>query len=273
MKNYQRLLGDVLLFGNETLDRTGVGTISHFGTNLSFDLQKGFPAVTTKTLQWKGVVAELLWFLSGSTNVHTLSKIQFNNPDKPNIWTANYKKQGRALGYSEGELGPIYGAQFHHNSQLHNFIHRIKEDPTSRRHIISLWNTDDLPKMTLPPCHGLVIQAHVQSGRLNMQWYQRSVDSVLGLPYNIASYALFTHIVAELCGLLPGTLFFCGGDTHIYSNHLEQVNTIITREVRKLPTLIMPEFTSISQACSKPVGDFKLEGYDPHPAIYAPMAV
>jgi thymidylate synthase len=174
MKQYIDLVNQILLEGEKTTDRTGVGTKSIFSTRLEFDLRKSFPAVTCKKLFWKGVVAELLWFLSGSTNVYDLSLIQHGDPSVPNIWTANYENQGKALGHRGGNLGPVYGEQFHNANQLNDFISRIKNDPHSRRHIISLWNPKELPNMALPPCHGLVIQAHVNSNNeLSMQWYQR----------------------------------------------------------------------------------------------------
>ena len=274
MIQYQNLVNQVLLHGMQTSDRTGVGTTSIFGTRMEFDLQKGFPAVTTKKLAWKGVVAELLWFLSGSTNVYKLSEIQHGDPTKPNIWSANYEKQAKDLGYSHGELGPVYGAQFHSHNQLQNFIQGLKDNPTSRRHIISLWNPSEIDDMALPPCHGLTIQGYINDqNELSLQWYQRSVDVFLGLPYNIASYALFTHILAQIVGCKVGKLIFVGGDTHVYNNHMVQCETLVSRQPRSLPTLEMPSFSTLSECLENGVTEFKLLDYNPHDAIPAPMAV
>lgn len=274
MKNYINLINEILLTGEQTDDRTGVGTTSIFGTHLEFDLRKGFPAVTTKKLFWEGVVAELLWFLEGSTNVFRLSEIQHKDRTKPNIWTGNYNKQAKDLGYSGGDLGPVYGQQFHHENQLNNFIEGLKTNPSGRRHIISLWNPSEIDDMALPPCHGLTIQGFINSNNeLSMQWYQRSVDTFLGLPYNIASYALFTHIVAKLVGCTVGKLIFVGGDTHIYSNHANQCGQLISREPMTPPTLQLPEFDSLEECLNYGVEDFKLVGYKHHESIRAPMAV
>ena len=174
MKNYKNLVHEILLTGDISEDRTGVGTTSVFGTKLTWDLSEGFPAVTSKKLAWNAVTSELKWFLEGSTNVDRLREIQHGKGStKPTIWDANYENQGVALGYSNGELGPVYGAQFHHENQLHNFIEGLKNNPNSRRHIISLWNPSDIDDMALPPCHGLVIQGNVREGKLDIQWYQR----------------------------------------------------------------------------------------------------
>jgi thymidylate synthase len=274
MKNYQDLINEILLSGEQTDDRTGIGTTSLFGTRLEFDLRKGFPAVTTKKLHWAGVVAELLWFLSGSTCVYTLSNILHGDPTRDNIWTANYEKQAKDLGYTQGDLGPVYGAQFHHEDQLNNFIKGLKQEPDSRRHIISLWNVKDIDDMALPPCHGLTIQGHInKNNELSLQWYQRSIDTFLGLPFNIASYALFTHIVAQLVGCKVGKLIFTGGDTHIYNNHTSQCGELVSREPLGLPTLKLPEFKTLDECLSYSPGDFVLEGYNHHKAIQAPMAV
>lgn len=275
MKNLQRLVQDVTLTGSSSDDRTGVGTTSVFGTRLQWDLHRGFPATTCKKLAWKSVVSELLWFMEGSTNVDRLREILHGkDSNKSTIWDANYENQGKALGYSEGELGPVYGAQFHHENQLHNFIEQIKVNPNSRRHLITLWNPSDIPDMTLPPCHGIAIQANVnKDGTLDMQWYQRSVDIFLGLPFNIASYALFTHIIARLTGLTPGKLIFIGGDTHIYNNHVDQCEEYITRKPYKLPELIMPNFNTLEEVLSCSVSDFELLNYKSHGTIKAPMAI
>lgn len=274
MKQYKNLITEILLEGEHTKDRTGVGTKSIFGTRMEFNLRKSFPAVTTKKLFWKGVVAELLWFLSGSTNVNELSNIQYGDPTRSNIWTANYENQGKALGYINGELGPVYGAQFHHHNQLNDFIEGIRSNPHSRRHIISLWNPEEIEDMSLPPCHGLTIQAHVNSkNELSIQWYQRSVDVFLGLPYNIASYALFTHMIAQICGLEVGTLIFCGGDTHIYMNHMSQCEELLSRSPMNAPQVEIPWFASLEELIHQPVDNFKLLNYRHSGAILAPMAV
>jgi|TARA_B110000908_G_scaffold158090_1_gene198857 thymidylate synthase len=275
MHNLKTLIHNVLLEGESRGDRTGTGTTSVFGTRLEWDLSKGFPATTCKRLAWKSVVSELLWFLRGSTNVHELREI-LHGPDtyKFTIWDANYENQGKALGYSGGELGPVYGKQFHHENQLGKFIEGIKTDPTSRRHLITLWNPSDIKDMALPPCHGIVIQANVgKNGTLDMQWYQRSVDSFLGLPFNIASYALFTHIIAKLTNLKVGKLIFVGGDTHIYNNHVDQCAEYISRTPLALPTLVMPDFTNLSEVQNASVHSFKLEGYESHGTIKADMSI
>jgi thymidylate synthase len=178
------------------------------------------------------------------------------------------------LGYSDGELGPVYGCQFHHENQLNNFIEGIKANPTSRLHIISLWNPSDIDDMALPPCHGLVIQAYVtRDGYLDIQWYQRSVDVFLGLPFNIASYALFTHIIASICDLKPRKLRFIGGDVHVYSNHLDACATQFGRKPKPLPKLEIPQHKDLESFIKTPLDQFKLVGYEPYPTITAPMAV
>lgn len=273
MKNYKDLLSEILLLGENRGDRTGVGTISIFGSKLTFDLSKGFPAVTTKTLAWKPVVSELLWFLSGSTNVNDLREILHGSRTKgKTIWDANYEKQGKALGYTGGELGPVYGAQFHLANQLTELIEGIKKNPTSRRHVLSLWNPEQLEAMALPPCHGIHIQFNItNSGKLDCMFTMRSVDVFLGLPFNLASYALLTHILASICGLDVGTLTYIGGDTHIYQNHLDQCALLLSREPKPLPTLEFPKIHSILELPT--LAEFKLVNYAPHPSIPAPMAV
>lgn len=275
MQNYKQLIHDILLTGETSMDRTGTGTISKFGSRLEWDLAKGFPATTTKTLAWKSVVSELLWFLSGSTNTNDLREILHGSrTEGRTIWDANFEHQAVNLGYLNGDLGPVYGAQFHHNNQLNNFIEGIKNNPKSRRHIISLWNTDDLKDMALPPCHGLVIQAFVSNdNKLSIQWYQRSVDSFLGLPFNIASYALFTHILASILGLGVGKLIYVGGDTHIYTNHVSQCEELLSRKPLPLPSLEMPSFSTIDEVIITPISSFKLTDYKSHGSIKADMAV
>ena len=274
MKQYQALINKILLEGQQTDDRTGVGTTAIFGTRLELDLRKGFPAVTGKKLFWEGVKAELEWFIEGSTNVYRLSEIQYGDSTRSNIWTANYNKQAKALGYSGGELGPVYGQQFHHEDQLNKFIKGLKENPSSRRHLITLWNPSEIEDMALPPCHGIAIQGFLNSdNELSVQWYQRSVDSFLGLPYNIASYALFTHIVAQIVGCKVGKLIFVGGDTHIYNNHVSQCEELVSRIPFDPPTLSMPEFSTLEEYLHCRIEDFKLVNYKHHEAIRAPMAV
>ena len=253
MQNYKQLIHDILLTGEASMDRTGTGTISKFGSRLEWDLAKGFPATTTKTLAWKSVVSELLWFLSGSTNTNDLREILHGSrTEGKTIWDANFEHQAVNLGYLNGDLGPVYGAQFHHNNQLNNFIEGIKNNPKSRRHIISLWNTDDLKDMALPPCHGLVIQAFVS---------------------NIASYALFTHILASILGLGVGKLIYVGGDTHIYTNHVSQCEELLSRKPLPLPSLEMPSFSTIDEVIITPISSFKLTDYKSHGSIKADMAV
>lgn len=275
MINYNDLVSQILTTGELRGDRTGVGTKSIFGTKLTWDLQAGFPATTCKRLAWKtGVVPELLWFLSGSTNVNDLREIIYGSrTEGTTIWDGNYNKQAVDLGYTDGNLGPIYGYQFYRGNQLNDFIHRIQTDPNSRRHIISLWNVTDIEASALPPCHGLVIQANVRGAFLDMQWYQRSVDTFLGLPFNIASYALFTHIIASIVGLKPGKLTFLGGDTHLYTNSFDACKVMLSRTPKTLPILLMPTIRSLGEALSTNPQYFRLVDYDPHPAIRVKMAV
>lgn len=279
MRNYNELVQTILTTGRDKTDRTGVGTKSIFGSTLRFDLSQGFPAVTTKRLFWKGVVGELLWFMQGSTNVEHLRRITFG-PDATNktIWDDNYNKQAIDLGYSSGYLGPVYGKQWRSFGnkkpvdQLQRIINEIKSNPDSRRLLISAWNPEDLDAMALPPCH-FAFQFEVYDGKLSLVWYQRSVDVFLGLPYNIASYALLTHIVASMCDLEVGELVFMGADIHVYNNHREQCLEQISRTPYLLPTLKMPKIESLGDLIHLKPDDFVLEDYRHHPAIFAPMAV
>ncbi|AZZ16426.1 thymidylate synthase [Providencia huaxiensis] len=229
MRNYRELLQEIQTSGNTSKDRTGVGTTSIWGAMLKFDLQKGFPTTTCKGLAWKAVVGELLWFLEGSTNVDRLRELTHGaGSTKRTIWDDNYENQGKALGYSGGELGPIYGSQWRDFSgvdQLQSIVEGLQLDLVSgvfgRRHLMSAWNPAALHLMTLPPCHVLYqCKLRVSSGvtYLDAMWYQRSIDSYLGLPFNITSYALLTHILASICGVEPGVLVFSGADVHIYNN-------------------------------------------------------
>lgn len=264
MKQYLDLLEHVLHTGVEKTDRTGTGTRSVFGYQMRFDLREGFPALTTKRLHLRSIIHELLWFLSGDTNTRYL------NENKVSIWDewANEK----------GDLGPIYGYQWRswptsdgrHIDQIEQVVNDIRSNPSSRRHIVSAWNVADLESMALPPCHCL-FQFWVAEGGLSCQLYQRSADVFLGVPFNIASYALLTMMVAQVCGLQAREFIHTLGDAHLYSNHLDQARTQISREPRPLPTMKL-------DPAVKSVFDFKfddmvLEDYNPHPHIKAPIAV
>lgn len=286
MKQYQDLIKNILENGYETDDRTGTGTIALFGTKLRWDLTKGFPAVTTKKLAWKACIAELIWFLSGSTNVNDLRLIQHDSLIQgKTVWDENYENQAKDLGYHSGELGPIYGKQwrdFGGVDQIIEVIDRIKKLPNDRRQIVSAWNPAELKQMALPPCH-MFYQFNVRNGYLDLQWYQRSVDVFLGLPFNIASYAALVHIVAKMCNLIPGDLIFSGGNTHIYMNHVEQCKEILRREPMDLCELQLKfpdefdEWDTESQVFwlsqfAKP-HNFVLNNYVSHPPIKGKMAV
>lgn len=286
MKQYQDLIKNILENGYETDDRTGTGTIALFGTKLRWDLTKGFPAVTTKKLAWKACIAELIWFLSGSTNVNDLRLIQHDSLIQgKTVWDENYENQAKDLGYHSGELGPIYGKQwrdFGGVDQIIEVVDRIKKVPNDRRQIVSAWNPAELKQMALPPCH-MFYQFNVRNGYLDLQWYQRSVDVFLGLPFNIASYATLVHIVAKMCNLIPGDLIFSGGNTHIYMNHVEQCKEILRREPKELCELKIDwpiEFGNCDTETQlywlteymKPK-DFILENYESHPAIKGKMAI
>jgi thymidylate synthase len=285
------------------MDRTGTGTRAIFGQTIRFDLSKGFPATTTKKLAWKSVVSELLWFLEGSSDERRLAELRYGKDRKelvglPTIWTANADNQGKALRYANGdlckELGPIYGVQWREwqipdwddergfswqvVDQIVELIANLKRDPAGRRHIVSAWNVGKIHEMTLPPCH-YGFQCYVRNGKLSLLWNQRSVDSFLGLAFNIASYALLTHLIARECGFAVGELIGMLGDTHIYHNHFDQVTEQINREPFALPTLeIDPNFSLLSVlteggARLSEVDMFKLIGYEHHPELKAPMAV
>lgn len=286
MKQYQDLIKHILTDGYDTDDRTGTGTRAVFGTKIRFDLTRGFPAVTTKKLAWKACISELLWFLSGSTNVDDLRERTHGSRDEgKTIWDENYETQARQLGYMDGALGPVYGKQwrdFGGIDQLKLIINRIKQMPTDRRQIVSAWNPAEIDKMALPPCH-CFYQFNVRNGYLDLQWYQRSVDVFLGLPFNIASYAALVHIVAKMCNLIPGDLVFSGGNTHIYMNHIEQCEEVLRREPKELCNLEItwpsnfenwPTETQLDWVTTSMTHkDFKLQGYKSHPAITAKMAV
>jgi|TARA_B100001093_G_scaffold304614_1_gene290443 thymidylate synthase len=288
MKQYIKALEHILDNGKQREDRTGVGTKGVFGYQMRFDLRNSFPAVTTKKLAWKSVVSELLWFLEGSTDERRLAEIHFGKSrkdiiDKKTIWTANANKQGVELGYANNEtqkeLGPVYGKQWRSwgldvggEDQIKKIILNLKNNPHSRRHIVSAWNVDKIDKMALPPCHTM-FQFHVQSGELSCQLYQRSADMFLGVPFNIASYALLTNIIANILNLKPGEFVWTGGDCHIYNNHFKQVKEQIKRNPKEPPTLEMPSFKNVDDVIIAKPKDFRLVNYKPMDSIKAPMAV
>lgn len=285
MKQYLDALQHILDNGEDVGDRTGVGTRSVFGYQMRFNLSHGFPAVTTKRLMWKSVTGELLWFLEGSTDERRLAEITFGKPreeitEKTTIWTANADVQGVELGYTnntlEKQLGPVYGAQWRafdgETDQITWLINEIKTNPNSRRLILSAWNPNQIDAMALPPCHTMA-QFKVTNGRLSCQLYQRSADMFLGVPFNIASYSLFTHMLAQICGLTVGDFVHTIGDAHIYQNHMTQVAQQLERSPHELPQLVMPEFDSLEQLLNTTVDDYKLLNYTPQTTIKAPMAV
>ena len=264
MKQYHDLLTHILDHGTRKEDRTGTGTISTFGYQMRFDLAKGFPVVTTKKLHLRSIIIELLWFLQGNTN------IKFLKDNKVSIWDE--------WADENGNLGPVYGHQWRSwpdgnggtIDQITNLIASIKKNPDSRRLIVSAWNVADVDHMALPPCHTL-FQFYVANGKLSCQLYQRSADTFLGVPFNIASYALLTMMVAQVCDLEVGEFVHTFGDAHIYSNHLEQVELQLSRECRPLPTMkINPNVKDIFGFTYE---DFELVGYDPHPHIKGAVAV
>jgi thymidylate synthase len=264
MKQYHDLMQHVLEHGVKKEDRTGTGTISVFGYQMRYNLAEGFPLLTTKKLHTKSIIHELLWFLKGDTNIKYLTE------NGVRIWDE--------WADSNGDLGPVYGYQWRnwptpegkHIDQITQVIEMIKNNPDSRRLIVSAWNVADINNMKLPPCHAF-FQFYVADGKLSCQLYQRSADIFLGVPFNIASYAVLTMMVAQVCNLQLGDFIHTLGDAHLYSNHIEQANLQLTREFRKLPTMkINPDVKSIFDFT---INDFILENYDPHPHIKAEVAV
>jgi thymidylate synthase len=264
MHQYLHLMQHVLAHGDQKSDRTGTGTLSVFGWQMRFDLAAGFPLLTTKKLHTRSIIHELLWFLRGETNIRYLKE------NGVSIWDD--------WADGNGDLGPVYGHQWRHwpardnreIDQIAQLIDSLKQNPDSRRHIVSAWNPADIPQMKLPPCHAL-FQFYVANGKLSCQLYQRSADIFLGVPFNIASYALFTLMVAQVCGYQPGEFIWTGGDCHLYSNHLEQTRLQLAREPRPLPQLRLN--SAVTDIFAFRFEDFTLEGYDPHPHISAPVAV
>lgn len=264
MQQYLQLVRHTLGHGVLRSDRTGTGTLSVFGYQMRFDLGDGFPLLTTKKLHLRSIIYELLWFLRGDTNVRYL------NENKVTIWDE--------WADANGELGPVYGYQWRSwpapdgrdIDQISGVIDEIKRNPSSRRLVVSAWNVADLDRMALAPCHAL-FQFYVAEGKLSCQLYQRSADIFLGVPFNLASYALLTMMVAQVCDLAPGDFVYTLGDTHLYVNHLDQAREQLTRDPRPLPTMTLnPDVTSIFEF---KFSDFTLENYDPHPSIKAPIAV
>ena len=264
MKQYHDLLQHLLDFGVKKEDRTGTGTYSVFGYQMRFNLQEGFPLVTTKKLHTRSIFHELLWFLKGDTNIAYLKE------NGVSIWDEWADEQGN--------LGPVYGYQWRSwpnpdgtsTDQIVNLVNGLKKNPNSRRHIVSAWNPSFIDQMALPPCHCL-FQFYVAEGKLSCQLYQRSCDTFLGVPFNIASYALLTHMIAQVCDLGVGDFVWTGGDVHLYTNHVEQAKLQLSREFRTLPTLKLN--AGIKDLFEFTMNDISIENYDPHPHIKAEVAV
>lgn len=264
MKQYLNMMQDILDNGTEKGDRTGTGTLSVFGRQMRFDLSEGFPLLTTKKLHIRSIIHELLWFLSGDTN------IKYLNENKVKIWDE--------WADENGDLGPVYGHQWRSwptpdgftFDQITQVVDQIKSNPNSRRHIVSAWNVSEVHHMALPPCHTM-FQFYVADGKLSCQLYQRSADYFLGVPFNVASYALLVHMFAQQCDLKPGEFVWTGGDTHLYTNHLDQTKLQLERETKSLPQLhIVRKPASIFDYKFE---DFEIKNYEAHPSIKAPIAV
>jgi thymidylate synthase len=264
MKQYHDLLQHLLDFGVKKEDRTGTGTYSVFGYQMRFNLQDGFPLITTKKLHTRSIFHELLWFLKGDTNIAYLKENGVSIWDE---WADEH-----------GNLGPVYGYQWRSwpnpdgssTDQIVNLVNGLKKNPNSRRHIVSAWNPSFIDQMALPPCHCL-FQFYVAEGKLSCQLYQRSCDTFLGVPFNIASYALLTHMIAQVCDLEVGDFVWTGGDVHLYTNHVEQAKLQLSREFRTLPTLKLN--ADVKDLFQFTMGDISIENYDPHPHIKAEVAV
>jgi thymidylate synthase len=264
MKQYLDLMQDILDKGAHKTDRTGTGTISVFGRQMRFDLAEGFPLVTTKKLHLRSIIYELLWFLNGDTN------IKYLKDNGVSIWDE--------WADENGELGPVYGHQWRSwpapdgrsIDQITKVLDQIRKKPDSRRHIVSAWNPAEVDKMALPPCHAL-FQFYVADGKLSCQLYQRSADFFLGVPFNIASYALLTHMFAQQCDLLPGEFVWTGGDTHLYTNHIDQARLQLSREPFALPQLVIAR--KPESIFDYKFEDFQIQNYQSHPSIKAPIAV
>jgi thymidylate synthase len=273
MKQYKDVISDILLNGADSEDRTGVGTRSVFGVHMTFDIRETFPLLTLKRTFWKGVVAELMWMLSGSTNA-------FDLPENVQQWWTPWADQ-------DGSLGPTYGKQFRNSGgvdQLRRVVDGIKNNPNSRRHNIALWNPGEVDQMNLPPCHGNLIQFYVRNGELSCQMYQRSGDMFLGVPVNIAFYSLLTYMIAEECGLRPGFFNHCIGDAHIYNNHIEQCEKMVLRDEPELPTLEINypdssglfEFVDVdyrNMTWKEVLKVISLKGYKPNSGIKGDVAI
>ena len=283
-EEYLDLLHTVMHKGEERKnERTGIGTLSIFMNTIRYDLSNGFPLLTTKRVPFKSVLSELLWFLEGSMNERRLAEIHYGKPrdeliGKKTIWTANADSQGVALGHynsdTNKDLGPVYGVQWRNWNgidQITNLIDGIKSNPQSRRHILSAWNVKDLDKMALPPCH-VMSQFYVSNeGKLSCSLYQRSADLFLGVPFNIASYSLLTHMIAHVCKFSVGEFFHVTGDGHIYTNHLKAVEEQLQREPVAFPKLVIKR--DVSSIFDFKMNDFEIVDYDPYDTIRAPMAV
>jgi len=284
--DYLDILSDILVNGEENLDRTGVGTISVFGPQYTVNLKDGFPAVTTKKLQWKSVVSELLWMLEGETDERRLAEIHYGKPreqlfDKKTIWTDNANNQGVKLGLENNnivkELGKVYGKQYRDFGgvdQITRLVNGLQNDPKGRRHIVSAWNPPELNEAALPPCHSWY-QMYVGKNGLSCKMYQRSNDAFLGGFFNVASYALLTHMVASYLDMPVDKFIHTMGDMHIYNNHIDQVKEQLSRPPLTHPILRIPKIESfdIDYIKTLDVNDFILENYEHHPAISAPMAI